>query len=296
MKKTIILSALLAMSLSACNTYIMDPVGECSRLEVNIRNNLHTKALIETSTLADGSEVGITVLEADNSDYDGNAEFKNVKFTSSTSGGSQLWTPVKDILLSTTKGTLYAYYPYSASAQDITAIPVSATSSSQTDYMYGTPVTNLSNKNVTADVALKHALAGVRLSISKGSFSGKGQITAVSISGEAIATGASLNAMNGVLSGFTGTGTHISPDFQPFTVSESPEVKDFIVIPTGTEKSFNIEIEVDGVTIQTQTPPIDLAEGVISEFSVTVNSKALVINGVSVTPWTNSSKGTLEIL
>lgn len=296
MKKTIILSALLAMSLSACNTYIMDPVRECSRLEVNIRNNLHTKALIETVTLAEGSEVGITVLEADNSDYDGNAEFKNVKFTSSTSGGSQLWTPVKDILLSTTKGSLYAYYPYSASAQDITAIPVSATSSSQTDYMYGTPVTNLSNKNVTADVALKHALAGVRLSISKGSFSGKGQITAVSISGEAIATGATMNAMNGSLSGFTGTGTHISPDFQPFTVSQSPEVKDFIVIPTGTEKSFTIEIEVDGVKIQTQTPPIDLAEGVISEFSVTVNSKALVINGVSVTPWTNSSKGTLEIL
>lgn len=296
MKKTIILSALLAMSLSACNTYIMDPVRECSRLEVNIRNNLHTKALIETVTLADGSEVGITVLEADNSDYDGNPEFKNVKFTSSTSGGSQLWTPVKDILLSTTKGTLYAYYPYSDSAQDITAIPVSATSSSQTDYMYGTPVTNLSNKNVTADVALKHALAGVRLSISKGSFSGKGQITAVSISGEAIATGATMNAMNGSLSGFTGTGTHISPDFQPFTVSQSPEVKDFIVIPTGTEKSFTIEIEVDGVKIQTQTPPIDLAEGVISEFSVTVNSKALVINGVSVTPWTNSSKGTLEIL
>lgn len=296
MKKTIILSALLAMSLSACNTYIMDPVRECSRLEVNIRNNLHTKALIETVTLADGSEVGITVLEADNSDYDGNPEFKNVKFTSSTSGGSQLWTPVKDILLSTTKGTLYAYYPYSDSAQDITAIPVSATSSSQTDYMYGTPVTNLSNKNVTADVALKHALAGVRLSISKGSFSGKGQITAVSISGEAIATGATMNAMNGSLSGFTGTGTHISPDFQPFTVSQSPEVKDFIVIPTGTEKSFTIEIEVDGVKIQTQTPPIDLAEGVISEFSVTVNSKALVINGVSVTPWTNSLKGTLEIL
>ena len=296
MKKTIISTALLAVVFSACNSNLLDQNGDYSRLEVMIRNNAQTKALIEEATLADGSEVGISVLETDNSDYDGNATFKNVKFTSSTNGTSQIWTPVQDILLSTTNGTLYAYYPHSQEVTDITKIPVSATSENQTDYMYATPVSGLNNKNVTADVSLKHALAGVRLFISKGTFSGKGQITAVSVCGEAIATGASLNSMTGVLSDFSDINTPISPVFQPFSLSGTPEVKDFIIIPTGAEKSFTISIEVDGVTIEAKTPAIDLAEGVISEFAVTVNSKAITINSISVTPWTNSDKGSLEIL
>lgn len=296
MKKRIFFAALLSMSLSACNTGLLDQPEEVSRLKVKIRNNVQTKGLIEGNTLADGSEVGVTVLKTDNSDYDGIDGFKNVKFIASSDGGSQKWTPTKDILLSATKGTLYAYYPYSTSVTDISAVPVSATSENQTDYMYGTPVSNLNNKNATAEVTLEHALAAVRLNISKGSFSGAGKITAVSVSGEAIATGANLDTMTGELSDFTGKGTAISPVFESFTVSATPEVKDFIVIPTGETKPFTISIKVDGVTIEANTPAIDLREGVIAEFDVKVNSKAITIGSVSVTPWSNSPQESLEIL
>lgn len=296
MKKRIFFAALLSMSLSACNTGLLDQPEEVSRLKVKIRNNVQTKGLIEGSTLADGSEVGVTVLNTDNSDYDGIKGFKNVKFTASSDGGSQKWTPTKDILLSATKGTLYAFYPYSSSVTDISAVPVSATSENQTDYMYATPVNDLNNKNATAEVTLEHALAAVRLNISKGSFTGTGQITEVSIMGEAIATGASLNTMTGELTDFSGKNTSVSPEFEPFTVSAEPVVKDFIVIPTGEKRPFTISIKIDGVKIEANTPAIDLTEGVIAEFDVTVNSKAITIGSISVTPWSNSPQEPLDIL
>lgn len=296
MKKTIILSAVLSASLCSCNSNVLDTVDEMTSLKVNIINDFATKALIEDNHLAPGSEVGVTILKADNSHYDGKAEYRNVRFTNSGGSGSQVWTPETDILLSSTKGTLYAYYPYSASVTDITKVPVSATSSVQTDYLYATPVGDLNNKKATADVALKHALAAVRLSLTRGSYSGTGQVTAVSVNGDAIASGATLDSMTGILSDFTGTGTRISPSFEPFIVSSSPVIKDFIIIPTGAEKPFTIKIDIDGVSIEAQTPAADLEEGVISELSVLINSNDLEIPGVSVTPWTDTDKGTLEIL
>ena len=296
MKKTIFLCTILSIILCSCNTNLFETSEENARLEVKITNEVQTKALIEGNRLPDGSEVGITVLESDNSDYDDISAFRNVRFKSSSQGSTQLWTAQNEIILSTTKGSLYAYYPYSGSVTDITKVPVTATSADQTDYMYASPVQDLNNKNATAEVVLKHALAAVRLSVSRGTFSGTGKVTSVGIKSDAIASSGSLNSMTGVLSGFNGKGTELSPAFDPFTLSSTQTVKDFIVIPTGEEKALTIRITVDGYTLEVQTPPIDFAEGVISNISVTVNSRDLEIAGVSVTPWTSIDKGSLEIM
>lgn len=296
MKKTLITCTVLTVILCSCNTNLVGNPEPDARLKVNITNSASTRALIEENRLPDGSEVGITVLETDYTDYDGISAFKNVKYTASTQGSSQVWSGQSEIILSTTKGTLFAYYPYSESVTDITAVPVQATSTHQTDYMYAAPVTELNNKNATANVTMKHALAAVRLSITRGSFSGTGKVTSVGIKGDAVATSASLNTITGALSAFTGKGTEISPAFEAFTLSGTQEVKDFIVIPTGEEKSLTIRMEIDGYALEAQTPAIDFAEGVISHISVAVNSHNIGISGVSVTPWTDLDKGSLEIM
>lgn len=296
MRKTIFFAAALAFMVSACNQPDKTPVqfDDLGQLKVNVRTNAQTKALIETSALENGSELGISVLEADGADYDGFANYKNVKLTASASGSNQVWTPAFDVLLSTTEGTLYAYYPYSAAVTDIKAVPVETTS--QTDYMYGTPVEGLFNKNASADVVLNHALAAVRFNVVKGSFSGTGQVTDIAVNGQQIANKATMNSLTGVLAAFEGNNERINPAFAPFVLSTSGEVKDIIIIPTGTEGVMTISMTIDGYEIQAQTPAMDFAEGTISEFDLTVNSQSLAIGEVTVTPWSTVDKGNIDIL
>lgn len=298
MKKTIIIAAAISMMICSCNNKSNDPivVSENSKLKVNVSAGPETRGLIETTALEDGSEVSVTILEDGNASYDGIDTYKNVRYTAATSGSVQAWNADTDIYLSTTMGTLYSYYPYSGSVTDITKVPVTATTANQTDYMYGTPVSGLNNKTSEADIVMNHALAAIRLSIVKGTFSGTGQITSVSVNGEAIATGAQMDAMTGVLSGFSGQDTRIAPAFTAFSLSSTPEVKDFIIIPTGESKPMTIAIEVDGFEITAKTPAADFAEGTIANYSVKVNSQKLVVSSVSVTPWGESDKGEIEIL
>lgn len=296
MRKTIFFAAALAFMVSACNQPDKTPVqfDDLGQLKVNVRTNAQTKALIETSALENGSELGISVLEAGDADYDGFANYKNVKLTASASGSSQVWTPAFDVLLSTTEGTLYAYYPYSAAVTDIKAVPVETTS--QTDYMYGTPVPGLFNKNASADVILNHALAAVRFNVVKGSFSGTGQVTDIAVNGQQIANKATMNSLTGVLAAFEGNNERINPAFAPFVLSAGGEKKDIIIIPTGTEGVMTISMTIDGYEIQAQTPAMDFAEGTISEFDLTVNSQSLAIGEVTVTPWSTVDKGNIDIL
>ena len=296
MRKTIFFAAALAFMVSACNQPDKTPVqiDDLGQLKVNVRTNVATKALIETTTLENGSELGISVLEAGDADYDGFANYKNVKLTASASGSNQVWTPAFDVLLSTTKGTLYAYYPYSASVTDIKAVPVET--DSQTDYMYGTPVPDLYNKNSAADVVLNHALAAVRFNVVKGSFSGTGEVTDIAVNGPAIANEATMSSLTGELADFAGMDTRINPAFSPFVLSVGGEKKDIIIIPTGDEDVMTISMTIDGFEIQAETPAMDFAEGTITEFNITVNSQALVIGSVTVTPWSTVDKGNIDIL
>lgn len=296
MKRTFLIASALAIMLSSCNQNRVEVKTESdcfAKLKVNVCANQQTKAIIEGSSLTDGSEVGFSLLEAGGADYDGFATYKNVKFTASSTGGVQEWVPDADILLSTTSGTLYAYYPYSSAVTDITAVPVET--DSQTDYMYGTPVPDLNNKNTSADMALNHALAAIRLSIVKGSFSGTGEITKISVNGEAIANAAKMNSLTGELSGFSGMDTRISPAITAFTVGTTPTEKDFIIIPTGESKPLTITIEIDGLKIEAETAATDFAEGTITCYNVTVNSKNLQLTSVAINPWGSQNNGNIDI-
>lgn len=295
MRKTIFLAAALAFMASACSQPDQAPVQaeDLGKLKVNVKTSAATKALIETGNLANGSELGISVLETDGADYDGFANYRNVKLTASESGNTQIWTPASDVFLSTTEGILYSYYPYSADVTDIEAVPVET--DTQTDYMYGTPIPGLSNRNPTADVVMNHALAAVRFNVSRGSFFGAGEVTDLAVSSLAFANAATLNSITGELASFSGQNEKISPAFDPFTLSAEGEVKNIIIIPTGDEDVMTISMTVDGTKFETQAPAMDYATGTITEFNLTLKSKELVIGSVTVTPWGTVNKGSLEL-
>ena len=243
MKRSIILTALAVATLASCNRIDTPEMGS-NALDISVRNGMGTKAVIEGTTLPSGSEIGLCVTDQSGVTYDG-SNLKNVKYTASGEGESQKWNAVSDVLLSATVANVGSYYPYDESVYDITAIPIEATSAVQKDWMWGTPVSGLDNKNTSATITMNHALAAVRLNIIKGSFAGTGNIDYVSIESSGAASSAVMNATTGELSDIKGAG-YIFESTDEFTLSEGGTNVDFIVVPAGTEAPMDICVLVNG--------------------------------------------------
>ena len=198
--RLVLSTAAICAMLASCDNRLPEPdvPSDADRvpLELNVKASpaTQTKGLIYGTAMPDGSCLGITVVEPDLDTYDGES-FINIPYTASSSDGVQIWKPLKNqILLSTTTGNGYAYYPYSDDVTNIREIPVKATSEHQVDYMYAKKVNLLRKSNPTANLTLNHALCGVRLSFTRGTYAEEGVITSVSTRGDALASSAILNA------------------------------------------------------------------------------------------------------
>lgn len=243
-----------------------------------------TRSLVTEDFLTDGSEIGIALYSEQNTDYDG-IPLRNVRYTASGTAGAQSWNSEKSIMLSSSIGTLYAYYPYSEHITDITQIPVESSSDIQTDYLYADPVSGLNNHNPEAGITLNHALAAVRLSLSRGNYTGNGNIESISISGDNMATKGILNATNGKISSLEGKGSRISPETGPITLTQDTRDIDILAIPTERSTGISIEISIDGENFSVTTEPVSLQHGVINVFDIQLNNAAIVVYPVKVRSW-----------
>ena len=195
--------------------------SDAASLELSVTmSQTQTKGLMTGTTFPDGSEIGIALFEENSKPYD-NLPYSNVRFCAEGTGSSQQWTPETDVMLSTTKASLYAYYPYSSDITDIASIRIKADSDTQTDWMYAVPVTEMNNRSNKASVNMRHALSAVRLSLKRGSYTGTGNVTAVSMHGNNMATEGRLDAKTGKISSITGTGTTISPQISPIVLTSA---------------------------------------------------------------------------
>lgn len=253
-----------------------------------------SKSLITGSSLNDGATIGVSLADAQGGTYDGGT-YSNIKFTSEGNGNSQRWNPAHDIMLSSSKAVLYAYYPYSDKADDISCIPVKADSDNQTDYMYATPVTDINNHNSEAVVQLKHALAAVRICVSRGTYTGRGNITGISIKGDNIATEGILDGTTGKLYDLEGTGAIISPAISSVTLYDDPISFDILAIPNGRQCSMEIGITMDGESFSTATDIIKLQQGTVSVIDVSINNNSVTVVPVRVSAWTTSNAGSSSL-
>ncbi len=243
-----------------------------------------SKSLITGTSLSSGTKIGVSVAGVQGGGYDGSA-YPNIRFTAKGNGSSQSWIPDQQVMLSASKAVLHAYYPYSDEVTDISRIPVEASSAIQTDYMYADPVSDLNNHNPEAAVQLKHALAAVRLSITRGTYTGKGVITGISIEGNNMATSGTLNGTNGNFSSFEGTGDAISPDFPPATITNEEVEFDILAIPTGRQSSISIDIRMDGEVFSTNTDAITLSQGSVAIIDISINNSSVSVVPVKVKEW-----------
>ena len=251
-------------------------------LELSMSTAELTKALIKDTKLPDRSSVGITIKD-DYGVYTGEL-FSNVKYTAKQESGNQVWSSDSPVMLSSETGTAYAYYPYAEACTDITAISIRANSTVQTDFMWGIPVP-VSKDNRKATLVMKHALAAVRITYVRGTYSGTGNVSKVSFGGNCIAVAGTLDATDGSISNLAGKGTMLTPPQIATTLSSTLQEFELIVIPTG-EKQGKIVITIDGKDYTLEFGDIDLRQGQITQFHLTVNDGELSLSDITVSEWT----------
>lgn len=288
--------ALLAMLLvCSCHDEITPTIPveieQQEELVLKMSTETITKAIIEGSRLPDNSSVGLFI--TDDSGFYEPAGYKNIKYTSRSEGGTQVWASENPIYLSDKDATLYSYYPHLASLTSMNLLPVTASSTVQVDYMWGNPV-NVSKGNRVANITMKHALAVVRVTFVRGTYSGDGIVSKVSFSGGCAASIAALDITNGTLSNFIGQGAAISPAISKKTLSSTSQKADIIVIPTQ-ETDGKITMTIDGKDYFLEFGDIELHQGEITQFHLTVNDGQLSLSDITVSEWTYSNVDPAEI-
>jgi len=258
--------------------------GNHLAIQVGIQEITNSRAVITGNNLIDGSLVGVTVVDATGTAYQ-DQDYNNVCYTAATVDGKQQWTPSKDVTLSGEPATLYAYYPWTDGV-DVSAIPVDMTAADQTDWMYATPVEGLNDANSTAQVKLHHALANVKLTLYKDSYSGAGEVTAFSVKSDGAATGGTLNAKTGTFTETVNDGQAITRTVT-YTLTDKASATPFdcMVVPTGEEAAMTVTVTVDGHTYSSTTDAFTLAKATAYNLALKLTSTGLSVTSVSLTDW-----------
>ena len=294
MKRIFLPVLCLILTLASCQEELITPPEpmpeELVALELSMSTATLTKGLIKDTQLPNGSSVGITI--KDTQGYYSGELYNNVVYTSRNDNGQQVWEAQSPIMLSSEIGTLFAFYPFSESLDQISSIPLKATSVSQVDYLYGVPVTvNRDKRN--ASIVMKHALAAVKITYVRGTYTGAGKVTKVSFGGECIGTSAYLDATDGSLYNITGKGGMIAPGMTTKTLSSSLQETEIIVIPTGATNG-KVVITIDGTDYTLEFGDISLKQGQITQFHLTVDTGELSLSDITVSEWTYiQSQGTV---
>lgn len=266
---------------------------------LNVTTNIEVASRSVTgrpiNSFVSGDEIGLFVSSgAVNSPYNGVASNKNVKSTFTT-----VWTQATPVYLSSLMATIYAYYPWNAAATDGTAIDIDHTS--QTDYMYATPVTNINNRQPRAAITMNHALSLVQFDFKKENYTGVGSLTAISIAnktgGTSLISTGKLNLTNGAITKGASKepvtkATNLPQTIGTWNESTFPKM---LVIPTSstaTAGDIVISFTVDGQVYKWNVPAGTAWEqGKKNTYTVTIKGTALEVSPVTITPWGNGDSG-----
>jgi len=258
--------------------------GKNLKVSFNVAE-VQSRAIFTEASLPTASVVGAKL--------DGYDSYSAITFTANGTGQAQTWTPSTDVSLGEDQGTLYTYFPYSQNT-DISAIPVDMTEADQTDWLYGTPVTGVSEDKANVTVTLNHALANINLTLAKGSYVGTGNVTAISVKSDGIAPKGTFNAAQETpaYSAFEDEGTAIE---RAVTTTLGGTATDIMVVPTGQSAAITFNVTVDGTVYTATSSAVQLEMGSSYKYTLTLNSTMMGVSEVAVTQWNPLTKDNLTL-
>ena len=293
--RRLISAAALISLLAACQERLPEPdspvIGEEGvplELEVIANPASVTRGPIYDTFLPEGARIGVAIVENGLDTYDGK-NLMNIPYEAKTKDGEQVWEAVTDpILLTHTTGNVYAYYPYSEDITSLREIPLKASSTHQVDYLHAKKVSSKRKNDPKASIYFYHILGVVRLSITRGTYTGEGVITSASVGGECIAGKAMLNTIDARVTDYEDIGVHIGPPIEPLTISSEKQWRDIIVVPTGTDAKLEIELCIDGRKVMVETSRnTTISGGYINNINITIDKGSAYVTSTDVTEWTH---------
>ena len=287
-------TAVLCSLLAACQERLPEPITlddqDSAPLELEVIANpaSETRGPIYDTTLPEGARIGVAIVENNLDTYNGKT-IMNIPYEAKTKNGSQVWEAVnEEILLTNTSGNAYAYYPYSEDITSLKEIPLKASSTHQVDYLHAKKVGGLRKSNTKASIYFYHILGIVRLSVTRGTYTGEGVITSASVGGEGIAGKAMLNTIDARVTDYEDVGVHIGPPIEPFTISSEKQWRDIIVVPTKTDAKLEIELCIDGRKVMVETSRnTTISGGYINNINITIDKGSAYVTSTDVTEWTH---------
>ena len=149
--------------------------------------------------------------------------------------------------------------------------------------MFGsTAATGLSNSNATANFTLDHSMAIINYVIVKGTYTGTGAITSVSMKSLTASNAGTMNVID-----HTVTATNANCEFTNNTAMPLTSASGkFVVVPVGGDpQPLNFTVVMDGQTYTVQTPELTVVSGQVYKYTLRMNSTGLTINQVNVIRW-----------
>lgn len=301
----IIVTSLLSFSSCSENSVVSSveeqPTEQLLSVTTNIEVTSRSVLGKPINNFVSGDEIGLYVSNGSgvNSTYNGVAGNKNVKSTFTT-----VWTQATPVYLSSLMATIYAYYPWSTTATDGTAIAIDHTS--QTDYMYATPVTNINNRKPKAAITMNHALSLVQFDFKKENYTGIGSLTAITIANKAgggsLISQGTMNITTGAITKGSSKEPVTRATNLPQTIGTWAETTypKMLVLPTSALAAAGdivISFTVDGQVYNWNVPEGTAWEqGKKNTYTVTIKGTALEVSPVTITPWGtgNSASGTIQ--
>ena len=249
------------------------------------------RAIFTDASLPSGSVVGAMLDDGTATDYD---SYSPLYFTATGAGDSQTWAPNTDVVLTETKGTLYAYYPHDGNV-DISAIPVDMTAADQTDWLYATPVADVNEDNASVAVTLNHAAANINVTINKGTYLGEGNISNITVQSDGIALGGTFNAAQATpgYTAFEGEGEPLSRDLTTTTGAAT----DIMVVPNGTEAAITFLATIDGIQFTATSAAVTLEKGNSYQYTLNLSdiSTYMTVGAFGVNEWTINNNDSLDL-
>lgn len=264
MKSKVISYFLLAGAViqSSC-TNEGDEVLSGAGAHLRITTEIQTRAVIESNTFSLSDQIGVFAGGENNNvlaiyDYQ--------------------WYLMKEIPLTESYQTVYAYYPYTENC-DGWAVPVDLTPDAvvrgQADYLYGASVNAVNAANPDATIHFNHALARITFAIKRGA----GDVGDTWLSKVALRNAG--NSTNIAVSGYMNVETGDISNREAGNIAviancvlnrETAQNVDILVMPTAlSEGDAELALTIDGSLYVVELPAVEWIAGQQYTYPVTIN-------------------------
>ena len=260
-------------------------------LELSYVGASETRAAIDGTTFPRTGKIGLFLFkdEAATAPY-ATSGCKNVEY--SYNNGSKKWTASPSIKVGSDSGYLYGYYPYSGTATNIKAIPVSSSLNGD-DVMYAAKQAAITDKTASnTAITMNHALARVAIKVINNGYTGNAKLSQIKFEGAEIAASGTLDATSGSITATKAEDVALSvPDTLQVIAQGDGTTYECLLVPSGdisSRQAVNLTLTIDDKdkTVSLSSDDgIIIAQGTKSNITITLSDSGISVRTVSIENW-----------